>query len=97
MRELLRTPLMLSIFLQSARAEGRQLSISTQEELLNAYFGALLDKELQGLPVGTDTRWQIDAAMSFVLPSITRELQRKGRALEDAELLPVVERCYRLF
>lgn len=97
MRELLRTPLMLSIFLQSARAEGRQLSVSTQEELLSAYFDALLDKELQGLPAGTDTRWQIEAAMSFVLPSIARELQRKGRALEDAELLPVVERCYRLF
>lgn len=97
MRELLRTPLMLSIFLRSARAEGRQLSVSTQEELLRAYFGALLDKELQGLPSGTDARWQIDAAMSFVLPSIARELQRKGRALEDAELLPTVERCYRLF
>lgn len=97
MRELLRTPLMLSIFLQSARAEGRQLSVSTQEELLSAYFGALLDKELQGLPAGTDTRWQIDAAMSFVLPAIARELQRKGQALEDAELLPAVERCYRLF
>lgn len=96
-QELLRTPLMLSIFLQSARAKGRQLSVSTQEELLRAYFDALLDKELQGLPAGTDTRWQIDAAMSFVLPSIARELQRKGRALEDAELLPVVERCYRLF
>ena len=97
MQELLRTPLMLSIFLQSARAEGRQLSVSTQEELLSAYFGALLDKELQGLPAGTDTRWQIDAAMSFVLPAIARELQRKGQALEDAELLPAVERCYRLF
>ena len=97
MRELLRTPLMLSMFLQSARAEGRQLSFSTQKELFSAYFGALLDKELQGLPAGTDTRWQIDAAMSFVLPSIARELQKKNRALEDEELLPVVERCYRLF
>lgn len=97
MQELLRTPLMLSIFLQSARAKGRQLLVSTQEELLSAYFDALLDKELQGLPAGTDIRWQIDAAMSFVLPSIARELQRKGRALEDAELLPAVERCYRLF
>lgn len=97
MRELLRTPLMLSIFLHSARAEGRQLSVSTQEELLSAYFGALLDKELQGLPAGTDIRWQIDAAMSFVLPAIARELQRKGQALEDAELLPAVDRCYRLF
>ena len=97
MQKLLQTPLMLSIFLQSARAEGRQLSVTTQDELLSAYFGALLDKELQCLPSGTEARWQIDAAMTFVLPAIARELQKKNRALEDAELLPVVERCYRLF
>nr|WP_325213130.1 hypothetical protein [uncultured Oscillibacter sp.] len=97
MRELLRTPLMLSIFLQSARAESRQLSVSNQEELLSAYFGALLNKELQGLPNDADIRWQTDAAMSFVLPAIARELQQKGHALEDAEVLPTVERCYRLF
>lgn len=97
MRELLRTPLMLSIFLQSARAEGRQLSAATEEELLSAFFSALLNKELQGLPADTGMRWQIDAAMSFVLPSIAREFQKKNRALKDAELLPTVERCYRLF
>jgi len=97
MRELLRTPLMLSIFLQSAKAEGRQLSATTQEELLSAYFNALLNKELRSLPDDTAARWQIDAAMSFVLPAIAREFQKKNRALKDAELLPTVERCYRLF
>lgn len=97
MRELLRTPLMLSIFLQSARAEGRQLTVTSQEELLRAYFSALLEKELRDLPEDTEARWQIDAAISFVLPAIAREIQKKNRALQDAELLPTVERCYRLF
>lgn len=97
MRELLRTPLMLSLFLQSARAEGRQVSAANREELLDAYFAALLDKELQGLPAGTGARWQIDAAMTFVLPVIAGELKKKSRALEDMELLPAVEHCYRLF
>lgn len=97
MRELLRTPLMLSIFLQSARAEGRQLSVTNQDGLLSAYLGALLDKELRELPEDTQARWQTDAAMFFVLPAIAREIQKKNRALDDTELLPVVERCYRLF
>ena len=97
MRELLQTPLMLSIFLQSARAEGRQLSVANQEELLHAYFSALLSKELRALPEDTQARWRIEAAVFFVLPAIAREIQKKDRALEDAELLPVVERCYRLF
>lgn len=97
MRELLRTPLMLSIFLRSARADGRQLSVTNQDELLNAYLGALLDKELQEIPEDTRVRWQTDAAMFFVLPAIARELQKRNQALDDTELLPVVERCYRLF
>lgn len=97
MKELLQTPLMLSIFLQSARAGNRQLSVTNQEELLRAYFSALLDKELRALPDNTQARWQIDVAMAFVLPAIAREIQKKNRALENAELLPCVERCYRLF
>ena len=97
MRELLRTPLMLSIFLQSARAEGRQLSVANQDELLSAYFSALLDKELRALPENTQNRWQIDAAISFVLPTIAKEIQKKNHALDDTELLPAVNRCYRLF
>lgn len=97
MRELLRTPLMLSLFLQSSRAEDRQLSVSGQNELLDAYFKALLNKERQGLSEDTDEYWQIDAAIFFVLPAIAREIQKKNGALRDAELLPIVERCYRLF
>lgn len=97
MRELLRTPLMLSIFLQSSLAEQRQLPVRTQDELLAAYFSALLTKEIRALPEDTEERWKIDAAISYVLPAIAGELQKQNRALEDVELLPVVERCYRLF
>lgn len=97
MRELLRTPLMLSIFLQSSLAEQRQLPVGTQDELLAAYFSALLTKEIRALPEDTEERWKIDAAIYYVLPAIAGELQKQKRALEDIELLPVVERCYRLF
>ena len=97
MRRLLRTPLMLSIFLQSAREEERQLLVNTQEELLAAYFSALYTKELRDLPEDAGWRWQADAALSLVLPAIAGELERKRRGLSDRELLAVVERCYRLF
>lgn len=96
MRRLLQTPLMLSIFLRSAREEGRQLFVSTQEELLNTYFAALHTKELRNLPEDAAQRWQMEAAISFVLPSIAAELEKRQRSLSDRELLTVVERCYKL-
>lgn len=97
MRRLLQTPLMLSIFLQSAREEGRQLFVNTREELLNAYFAALHTKELRDLPDDAQQYWQVDAAIAFILPALAAELERKQHSLGDRELLPVVERCYRLF
>lgn len=96
MRRLLQTPLMLSIFLRSAREEGRQLLVNTREELLDAYFAALRTKELRDVPDDAERCWQVDAASAFVLPAIAAELERKQRGLGDRELLPVVERCYRL-
>lgn len=97
LRELLRTPLMLSIFLQSAQAEQRQMSVQTREELIGAYLSALLAKEIRALPENAEARWQLEAAVSLVLPAIAGELQKRGRSLADAELLPTVERCYCLF
>lgn len=97
MCRLLQTPLMLSIFLQSAQEEDRQLFVNTREELLAAYFTALRTKELRDLPEDADRRWQVDAAITFVLPSIAAELERKQRGLGSQELLVTVERCYRLF
>ncbi len=97
LRELLRTPLLLSIFIQSAQAEERQIAVESQEELLETYFAALLTKELRTLPEDTEERWRIEAALDLVLPAIAGEVSRRQRALTDRELLPVVERCWRLF
>lgn len=96
-RELLRTPLMLSIFLRSSLAGERQLSVQTREELIEAYFSALLTKECKALPVDAEARWQIETALFLVLPAIAGELKKRGRVLEDRELLPVIERCYHCF
>ena len=96
MVQLLRTPLMLSIFIQSSLAEERQLRVDSQEELMAAYFASLKQKEIASRPEDGDERWQVEAAMDFVLPALAREIDRKRRALTDAELLPTVEWCYRL-
>lgn len=97
LRELLRVPLMLSIFVASSRAGQRQPGVRTQDELMRAWFEALKEKELATQPENAGARWQIEVATDLVLPAMAREMGRKQRALSDAELLPVVERCYRLF
>ena len=95
-RRLLRTPLMLSIFIQSSLIERGQLGVKTQDNLMEAYFAALREKEVAALPDNSEARWQIEAALDFVLPSLARELSRRNRALDDARLLPVAENCWRL-
>ena len=96
LRALLQTPLLLSMFVQSAAAEGRQLQVQTQQELLDCYLDAMRDKALRELPEDADARWRVDAALRLVLPATAQEMTRRGEALDDASLLRVVERCYRL-
>lgn len=92
--ELLRSPLMLSIFLRSAKAKDSQIIISTQEELLDTYFSALINKERRLLSEESDEYWLTDAAMRLVLPTIAEELRRRGRPLSDAELSPLIKRLF---
>ncbi len=95
LQALLRTPLMLSMYLESGRITG-QTVISSPEELLQAYLSALKEKAVRDLPESTDRRWQIDAAVELVLPAVAAETDRRHSALEDQRLLPVVEKCYAL-
>lgn len=92
--ELLRTPLILSIYIQ-ASGGSKQLEIRNEEELMKAYLAALLEKELERLPENSPKRWQTDAALNFVLPAIAAEVKRRGHALTEAQLLKVVEQCWR--
>lgn len=95
LQALLRTPLMLSMYLESGRITGQTI-ISSPEELLQAYLSALKEKAIQDLPESTDRRWQIDAAMELVLPALAAEIDRRHSALDDQKLFPVVEKCYTL-
>ena len=92
--QLLRTPLILSIYIQAS--EGRQLDIHDETGLMDAYLDSLRQKEQSSLTEETDVFWQIDAALTLVLPCIAVETLRTGQALTDQQLLPILKTCFRL-
>lgn len=91
---LLRTPLILSIYIQASEG-GKQLEIENEDQLMRAYMKALLDKETQNLPEDSPLRWQIDAALNYVLPAIAIETKRRKAALTNKQLLQVVGKCWK--
>lgn len=96
MRELLRAPLLLSAFVQSAQIEGQQVVFNTREELLEVYFNALRAKEIAQMPQDDPQRWQLEAACACVLPAIAAQMEKSPGALSDRQLLDTVAKCYRL-
>lgn len=96
MRELLRNPLMLSIFLQSAEILDSQLLISGQDELLEVYFSSLLSKERRMLPEDSGEYWLLEASVRFALPAIAEEIRRRKRPLNYYELLLLFEKLFAL-
>ena len=96
MQKLLHTPMMLSLYIKSGQMEQQQVRAENSDELLKTYLSALMEKAVKDLPEQTERRWQIDAAMNLVLPAIASEVHKKQRGLEDRDLLPVVEKCYRI-
>lgn len=96
MQNILRVPLMLSMYLSSGKITGRQVRVNSAEELLHSYLEAMKEKVLKEIPDETVRRWQTEAAIDFVLPALSYEFHRRKRALEDRELLPIVEKCFRI-
>ncbi len=92
--QLLRTPLILSLYLQASEG-GKQLDIQNEDELMKAYISALLEKEIRELPEDSPQRWQIDVALNYVLPAIAIESKRKNTALTQEQLLRTVARCWK--
>ena len=54
---------------------------------MKAYMDALLQKELRLLPEDAPRRWQIDAALNYILPAIAIQTRRKGGGLDREQLL----------
>lgn len=91
--ELLKTPLILSVYIQASEG-GRQLEVGSEAELMKAYMDALLQKELRLLPEDSPRRWQIDAALNYILPAIAIQTRRKGGGLDREQLLQMMERLW---
>ena len=87
MRALLQTPMMLSLFIQTAQARGSQPAFADGQALLDGYLDALCEK------VDAGERYQVEAAVRLVLPAIARRIQRQGHPLDDRALLETVLRC----
>lgn len=90
MRELLRTPLMLSLFIQTALAQNAQVQCETEKQLVNAYWSVLCEKAGQE---GEQMYYQAEAAVRLVLPAIAREIRGRKAPLDDQALLRPVLRC----
>lgn len=96
MKTLLRTPLMLSMYVKAGQLGGKQVRVNTADELMKTYLLALKEKAVQDLSEQTNRRWQVEAALEFALPAIAAEIHRERRGLKDAELLPVIAKCFRI-
>lgn len=96
MRELLRTPMMLSMFLNLSRQSGLQPSAGTAEELMEDYLNSLIAKEIASLPEDSPRALQIDVAVHLVLPRIAAKITGTGRPADDTVLLKETAACYKL-
>lgn len=94
MRGLLRTPMMLSLFIQTADSAGGQVQCQTRTELIDGYLNALCQKASADAENAVDYR--VEAAVRLVLPAIAREIGRRGRPLDNPALYPVIRRCHRI-
>ena len=98
LRQLLRTPMMLSIFIRTILDGEKQLFVEGQESreyLLSAYLSAMLEKEARNTPEDSTKRWRAEAAVHYLLPEIACFLKNRETSVSDKELLPLVQKCFR--
>ena len=91
-QELLSVPLLLSMFIRTAKGSGRQPDVSGKEALMEAMIRMEVDRFQEEAPL----HWQADAALYAVLPAIADAQCRRSSALKEEEVLRVVRRCRRM-
>ena len=89
---LLKTPLMLSIFIK-ASGENRQLTVNGEADLLDAYISSLLIKEKEALGDDEAQKYRIEAAVRYVLCALALKCEKAGGAISEKEAFETVKRC----
>lgn len=98
--QLLRTPMMLSIFIKTVLDGEKQLLIAPEEQapqkqLLSRYLSAMLEKEVKDALEDSPRKWAAEAAVYYVLPEMADYFKTRGTALSDQEMLPLIQKCWR--
>ena len=93
MQELLRIPLMLSLFIQASLAQDVQMKCETEKQLVDDYLDALCAKMEQD---GERARYQAEAAVYLVLPAIAGAARKQNAPMNDRNLLAPVVRCRKM-
>lgn len=88
---LLKTPLMLSLFLRASK--DNQLTLETEEDLINAYVSALLQKEKEAPGDVEGQKYRIDAAVRYVLCALALKAGKSGGAISETEAFDAVKKC----
>ncbi|MBR5110038.1 MAG: NACHT domain-containing protein [Clostridia bacterium] len=90
MQRLLQTPMMLSMFIQTAQAQNGQVLCGTEQELLESYFQSLGGKTEKD---GEAARYQADMAIQLILPRIANRMKRHPAGMDDRALMENVLPC----
>ncbi len=94
--QLLRIPMMLSVYIRTAENSGKQLAVRTREQLLELYIKSLCDKQTSMSDDSTQKKWNVQAAVYYVLPVLADCMMRKKASCGDAELFSEVKKCYKV-
>lgn len=94
--DLIRNPLMLSIFTEIAENSGKQPDISNKRELVERYFSTVSAKGVENMSESESELWLNDVCVNYILPAIAGETSRRKRALSDDELFETVKKCYKV-
>ena len=91
----LQNPLTLSIYIQTAAGEEKSVLFVSPDELMDAYLRSLVKKENENK--AENEKCRCEAAVSIVLPAIAEEMNKRGGALNSAQMAATTARCYKIF
>ncbi len=93
----LKTPMMLSMFVQTVTNSKKQLFVDSETELLDHYLDSLVKKQTTKIAEDTFEYWAVDAAVYYILPHIAKLLSAENQAISNQELFSEIKRRYRDF